>query len=107
MGMAAFFTSLSFDDVELLETYPDAVTSCLEDDGEGERIATDVDKAWHGIHYMLTEGDDDSRSPVSNAVLGGRPVGEDLGYGPARILEPAEVKAIADALEGLPLNKFP
>jgi hypothetical protein len=59
-----------------------------------------LDKAWHGIHFLLTGTAWTSKPGAGQAVLGGREFGPDLGYGPARLLNPAEVKAIARALEG-------
>lgn len=35
---------------------------------------------------------------MSQAILGGEPIGEDLGYGPARLLLPPAVQAVAEAL---------
>jgi hypothetical protein len=63
---------------------------------EGARA--NLEKAWHGIHFMLTgtagEGD-----PPLNLVLGGTPVGDiDVGYGPARVLTAAETAATDQAL---------
>lgn len=50
-----------------------------------EGIATDLDKAWHGIHYLLTGDGSEGESPASFLVSGGTYVGDvDVGYGPAR-----------------------
>ena len=57
-----------------------------------------VDKAWQGIHFLLTGQVEGGDPPLANVVLGGHEIGEDLGYGAARYLSPAEVKAVADAL---------
>lgn len=57
-----------------------------------------LDKAWHGLHFLLTGSSRDTAPPLGSAILGGREVGEDLGYGPARYLSPGEVAAVADAL---------
>src|SRR4051812_5154835 len=60
----------------------------------------DVDKDWHGIHYLLTQRAHPTASAQSKAIFGGQEIGEDLGYGPARLLSPVEVKEVAKALEG-------
>ncbi|GAB2769679.1 YfbM family protein [Terrabacter koreensis] len=65
-----------------------------------EPIWLDLDKSWHGIHFLLTGTDwtaGDSGA-AGGAILGGRPVGEDNGYGPARLLEPEAVGEVAAAL---------
>jgi hypothetical protein len=54
-----------------------------------------VDKAWHGIHYLLCGAVEPSAAIASQAVMGGIEVGEDLGYGPARYFDVGKVAAIA------------
>ena len=67
-------------------------------DGEGDM--GDIDKAWQGIHYLLTGSADESAPPPLNFLLaGGTDVGEeDVGYGPARVYSAAETREIAAAL---------
>lgn len=60
--------------------------------------ALNIDKAWHGIHYLLTGSAKATRDPASLAVLGGKEIGADLGYGPARLLSPSQVKEVAAVL---------
>jgi hypothetical protein len=61
-----------------------------------------LDKDWHGIHYLLTGTAWDVKDGAGQAILGGEEFGEDMGYGPARMLTAAEVKNIADALAKTP-----
>jgi hypothetical protein len=68
--------------------------SPITPDDAGEPVA--VDKAWHGIMFLL----DAVGCPV-RLIEGGTPVGEDAGYGPAHLLEPAQVVHIAQALRAL------
>src|SRR5438270_9992408 len=42
----------------------------------------DVDKAWHGIHFLLTDSDWEGEGPLAFILHGGREINEDLGYGP-------------------------
>ena len=67
---------------------------------KGDRPVThlDLDKAWHGIHFLLTGDAFGGEGPEALAVLGGNAFGEDVGYGPTRYLVPEEVKAVADVL---------
>ena len=66
-------------------------------DGEGQIV--DVDKAWHGIHYLLTGTADDGEPPLNFLVAGGTDVGdEDVGYGPPRAYTSAQARVIATAL---------
>jgi hypothetical protein len=69
---------------------------------EGELARADLDKAWHGIHYLLTGTAWEGSPPLNFLVSGGREVGRiDVGYGPARVLTAAEVAKAHHALEGL------
>jgi hypothetical protein len=66
-----------------------------------DEVATgtvDLDKAWHGIHFLLTGSADGDAPPLAWAVLGGEEIGEDMGYGPARFLTADRVRAVAEAL---------
>jgi Domain of unknown function (DUF1877) len=59
----------------------------------------DLDKAWHGIHYLLTGSAESNGTLASKVIMGGENIGPDRGYGPAQVLKPSEVKAIAQLLE--------
>lgn len=55
-----------------------------------------LDKAWHGVHYLLSGTVEPGESLLSQAVLGGTEIGEDFaGYGPARCFSAAEVSELA------------
>ncbi len=60
--------------------------------------ALSLEKAWHGIHYLLCGETEAGTSFLSQAVLGGTEFGDDLGYGPARYLAPAKVSLTANEL---------
>jgi len=63
---------------------------------------SDLDKAWHGIHYLLTGSAWEGDPPLNFLVSGGRAVGDiDVGYGPARVLTAAEIRKAHDALRAL------
>ena len=66
----------------------------------------DLDKAWHGIHYMLTGDPWNGEPPLSWAVMGGTELGEDTGYGPPRYLEPEQVSRVARALKEISPDEF-
>lgn len=59
----------------------------------------DLDKAWHGIHYLLTGSAEPNGTLASKVIFGGEDIGPDQGYGPAQVVKPDEVKAIAQFLE--------
>jgi hypothetical protein len=64
-----------------------------------------IDKAWHGLHYLLCGRLEPSAGPLGQAVFGGRDIGENYGYGPARCFDPAQVAEISDALRSPGLEK--
>src|SRR5215472_8244060 len=57
-----------------------------------------IDKAWHGLHYLLCGAPEPAPGPLGQAVFGGAEIGEDQGYGPARYFTPGQVAEIASAL---------
>jgi hypothetical protein len=65
-----------------------------------ERQTLSLDKAWHGVHYLLSgRAEEPTSEAPGNAVLGGTEIGDDdFGYGPARYFTPSEVADIASAL---------
>jgi hypothetical protein len=70
----------------------------------------DLDKAWDGIDYLLTgqsgiewelariQSTESNITLASKVSRGSEDIGPDLGYGPARLLKPHEVRAIAKLL---------
>jgi hypothetical protein len=100
MGMIACLSSLS--DVELARLQEE--TALIEeylypDNGEGEPPNyIDLDKAWHGVHYLLTGHAEGGPEPQSLAVIGGAEFGPELGYGPAQFLTARQVAIVAKTL---------
>ncbi|MDD3119482.1 MAG: YfbM family protein, partial [Victivallales bacterium] len=62
----------------------------------------DIDKAWHGIHFLLTGTAWEGEGPLGFILNDGLPIGDiDVGYGPARAFSAAETQAIGQALEAV------
>ncbi|MEQ7128763.1 YfbM family protein [Actinopolymorpha sp. B11F2] len=86
---------------QLLED-PDLLEDLLEsDDGD---TSVDLDKAWHGVHWLLTGAEGPIAGIPSEAIFGGEPVGEDLGYGPGRLLPASRVSGVAAELHELDVD---
>jgi hypothetical protein len=67
-----------------------------------EGLSTDLDKAWHGIHYLLTGSDSEGEYPSNFLVAGGATVGNvDVGYGPARALTSTQTREARDFLRSV------
>jgi hypothetical protein len=93
---------------------PDGIAGLAQDEDRLMTLITDpkppsgldIDKAWHGIHYLLTGETSTSKGPFGAVILGGQDVGPDLGYGPPRFLTISEVAEISKALNELPADQF-
>lgn len=98
MGMVASFAPINRETLDRLKQDPGLMEEYLyPNDGEDEPPGSiNVDKAWHGIHYLLTGQADGGEEPLSLAVLGGEEIGEE-----ARVLTPEQVSQISAALEPL------
>lgn len=100
MSLIGHVYLLSPQRLQALLAEPASVVSVIDgaynDPGQG---FVDLDKAWNALHYLLTGSARDGEGPRAFLLKGGTPVGdEDLGHGPARVFQPLEVAAIADAL---------
>jgi hypothetical protein len=61
----------------------------------GRPPVVDLHKSWHMFHFVFT-GLASGGTPPANLLLeGGEEIGEDLGYGPTRLLDPATTAALA------------
>ena len=67
---------------------------------EHEKLS--LDKAWHGVHYLLCGETEPGAALLSQPVMGGTSLGDDdegfSGYGPARYFTAAEVSDLSAAL---------
>ena len=88
---------------EVLQYYDDASEGELPEEAQGEDL--DLDKAWHGLHYVLTGTAEQGKEPWCYLLTGGEQVGDetdhDVGYGPARILMPPQVAAFQQAVASI------
>jgi hypothetical protein len=66
----------------------------------GVLASLSIDKAWHGVHYLLCGKADQVSDIAAQAVMGGDEIGDDdSGYGPARCFAPDLVAKIVAALD--------
>ena len=74
---------------------------------DGEGVVCNLKKAWHGIHYLLSQAEWESEWPWDFLVSGGSYVGStDVGYGVARVFAPPEARTIREALETINEEKL-
>jgi hypothetical protein len=73
---------------------------------DGEEI--DIDKAWHGLHFLFTGTAWEGEQPASFLLAGGDELGgdEEIGQGPPRALRPERVRQVAAFLTTLSLGEL-
>ena len=57
-----------------------------------------IDKGWHGLHYLLAQAADEGEETASLFMCGGEPL-DDEGY--VRALRPAQVRSLAEYMNAL------
>lgn len=76
----------------------------LEDDEDQQSV--DADKAWQGIHAVLTQTAWPKGHELDGLVFGGTPFGVEIGNGPPRYLTPDDVATIAARIEPIHVEDF-
>ena len=77
----------------------------LQLDGLGRIEAPlDLQKSWHILHYVFTGSIGPVGSPGDTLLSGGDDLGEDVGYGPPRLLDTQNTQRFAEFLQALDLN---
>lgn len=59
----------------------------------------EVEGAWHILHFLFSGHGDEGPWPASFLISGGLEIGPDLGYGPARMMDPDRVMELAGFLD--------
>lgn len=74
----------------------------LPADYEAEGATLDLDKSWHGLHYLFTGTDWESPLPEGFLLNAGVTLeGTDYGYGEARGCSSSEVRVFSECLSSL------
>jgi hypothetical protein len=98
MSMIGFFNRMSTHAAATLVADPACQDAFFQRSIGDFPEALDVDKAWHAIHFALAGRAWPDEGASSLVIFGGEPFGEDLGYGPARLISAADVQAAAAVL---------
>jgi hypothetical protein len=88
---------------DILAVTPQQAGQLADDPSSIETIeparSVNLEKAWHGLHYLLTGDPWGGDPPLDFIATGGEPIGDaDLGYGPARLLAAKDVRVLAESL---------
>jgi len=111
MSMIGNFRLARSEDIARLLDDPEQIEAFLfgeldeNEDGPDPGGMLDVDKAWHGIHFLLTGTAWEGEPPLDFIVRGGRQIGDvDVGYGPARAFTNEELRDIGRAIQPISLD---
>jgi len=116
MGMTGNYKRISQEKLTELQNNPELIIDFLFPGYEADEIAElngsylYISKTWHAIHFLLTGTIASGQPPLENVVMGGTPLGDpenpDFDYGPARFLNPLEVKEVAEAIGKISKAEF-
>jgi len=115
MGMSGYLLRITAEQLQELIDAPFLIEDIIRvDDAEPSPEAIPIGgedgKDWQLFHYLLTGKTgkewNEALGPLGNAIFGGTPIGDDVGYGPADYLTPDEVRATSIALDRLPPAVF-
>ncbi|MGG3800170.1 YfbM family protein [Metabacillus fastidiosus] len=109
MGMTASYFRISTELLEHIKLHPEQIEEIIFESEKLQEIECDIDKAWHGIYFLLTgekNSEDFLNTSLGEVVLGGTAIGNDLGYGPLRYLEADEAAEIFHALKHITVDDF-
>lgn len=105
--MLARFVQVSSAELADLVADPSGIplsrSGLVPSDGEpGDTFVTDgrrtlsLDRAWHGVHYLLSGSPEPHSGRWGRVILGGTDIGDDdFGFGPARYFDADEVAEIS------------
>jgi len=102
--MIGNFVAITEHDLQHLIDNPDEIESYLSSLDDDVQI--DVDKAWHGIHFILCKNNWSGDLPQFLTVLGGKEIGDDFGYGTGTYLDSKEVEAVSEYLEAIKYSEL-
>jgi len=99
MSMIYYMRLANQEELANLLRNPDSIEDWLDnEDYEEEEL--DMGKLWHGVHFLLTGSAWEGDEPACYLLHGGETIGDiDVGYGPARSINPQQVKAFHEFLK--------
>src|SRR5579859_7634723 len=98
MSVVYYMMALPQNEVETLMADPDALQRKLFSGGENNLY---LDKAWHGLHWLLAKNAGTTNEPLSKLILGGHEIGPELSFGRPRLHTVSEVADFSARLSQL------
>ena len=102
MGMVLYLRRASAADIDQVKGHPDQLDDFMFDEADASDDLVDLDKAWHGVHYLLTGSADATDSPLSLLIGNWESFGQNQhGFGGGWIVPPPAMQAFHTALAAL------
>ncbi|HEY9677115.1 MAG TPA: YfbM family protein [Drouetiella sp.] len=98
MSMILNLKSATDSEIENLKRNPDSIEGFLYDDEDTDHDQMDLDKAWHGLHFLLTGETDGGAVPLCYLMNAEQLGAKDFGYGPPRALTSKQLAAFEEAI---------
>lgn len=102
-GLLGFLLRLTPIKVQRTEAAPPSDNPLWPPPTPGDEL--ELDKAWHGLHFLLTGTADGGTAPASFLLNGGETLGDDDEMD-VRLLGPEQVRALADHLAALGIDEL-
>ncbi len=103
MGIRGYYYAITTEDLVTVLEDPSQLANIIE-----QCVATCyLDKAWHGIHYLLTGAADGVYPPPGNVICGGAYLeipAEDDDVDPPFVFDPDDVEDIWEGFQAIPLD---
>lgn len=101
MGMYYEGRALTPADLAALRRDPEATTRLLDEETVDPSRTLDLHKHWDALRWLLTRVSPPGVD-LGSVIIGGTELGPDFSYGPARLLEPDEVRHLETMLRAVP-----
>jgi hypothetical protein len=96
--MICYIREVAPGDLDFLASSTEQAYDLFRRDDPSNRVLS-VEKAWHGLHYLLTGSAKRGKEPLCFLNQGGRSVGRALAYGRPRLLDREFVQQLDAALQ--------
>jgi hypothetical protein len=103
-GLLGFLLRLTPIKVQRTEPAPPSANPLWPPAAPGEEL--DLEKAWHGLHFLLTGMADGGTEPACFLLDGGEELSGDDEDVHARLLRPPQVRAFADHLAAITTDEL-
>ncbi|MCC7387101.1 MAG: YfbM family protein [Deltaproteobacteria bacterium] len=84
------------------EILPESMYERASEDLRSDPAIISLEKMWNALHFLFSGTAFECQGPLGDLILGGQEIGDDMGYGPGRVLSVAEVQDLNQKLSATP-----